>query len=98
MYLRNVLRAPVLGAVLMLSAGSQAFAQQGPFASEGTFDIPPGATFNPEKLAKITEFFKNEVATGKISGADVVIRQRGKDIYHETFGVQDVESKAPITD
>ena len=98
MYLSNVLRAPVLGAVLMLSAGSQAFAQQNQFASEGTFDIPAGAKFNPEKLAKITEFFKNEVATGKISGADVLIRQRGKEVYHETFGVQDVELKAPVTD
>ena len=93
MYSRNFLRAGVAGALLMLS--SQAFAQ---FASEGTYEIPAGAKFNPEKLAKITEFFKNEVATGKISGADVLIRQRGKDIYHETFGVQDVESKAPVTD
>ena len=98
MYLQNFLRAAVAGALMTLSAGSQAFAQQGPFASEGTFDIPPGAQFNKEKLAKVTEFFKNEVATGKISGADVLIRQRGKEVYHETFGVQDVVSKAPITD
>src|SRR5689334_9741466 len=98
MYLRNLMAAPALGAMLMLSAGTSAVAQQGPFASEGTYEIPAGATFNPEKLAKITEFFKNEVATGKISGADVLIRQRGKDVYHETFGVQDVESKAPVTD
>jgi CubicO group peptidase (beta-lactamase class C family) len=98
MVLKNFARAGVVvGALLMLS-GSAAFAQQGQFASEGTFDIPPGAKFNPEKLAKITEFFKNEVATGKISGADILIRQRGKEVYHETFGVQDVESKAPITD
>src|ERR1700753_725619 len=66
--------------------------------AEGTFDIPPGAHFNPEKLAKITEFFKNEVATGKISGADVLIQQRGKPVYHEIFGTQDTVSKAPITD
>src|SRR5258707_9969587 len=66
--------------------------------AEGTFDIPPGAHFNPDKLAKVTEFFKNEVATGKISGADVLIQQRGKPVYHEIFGVQDVVSKAPITD
>ena len=95
MVLKNFVRAPVLGVLLMLSAGSQAFAQQGQFASEGTFDIPAGAKFNPEKLAKITAFFKNEVDTGKISGADVLIRQRGKDVYHETFGVQDVVSKTP---
>jgi len=98
MSLRNSLRAPVLGVLLMLSAGSQAFAQQGPFASEGTFDIPPGAKFNKEKLARIGEFFNNEVATGKIPGAIVLIQQNGKPVYHEFFGVQDVVSKAPMTD
>jgi CubicO group peptidase (beta-lactamase class C family) len=66
--------------------------------AEGTFDIPPGAHFNPDKLAKISEFFKNEVAIGKIPGALVLIQQHGKPVYHESFGVQDVVSKAPITD
>ena len=97
MHLRNCLRAPAIGALLALLAASPVAAQN-TFSSEGTFDIPPGAKFNPEKLAKITAFFKNEVDTGKISGADVLIRQRGKDVYHEKFGVQDVESKAPVTD
>ena len=69
-----------------------------PVRAEGTFDIPAGARFNQDKLAKITEFFKNEVATGKIAGANVLIQQRGKPVYHETFGVQDVVSKTPITD
>jgi CubicO group peptidase (beta-lactamase class C family) len=66
--------------------------------AEGTFDIPSGAHFNIEKLAKVGEFFNNEVATGKIPGAIVLIRQHGKPVYHQSFGVQDVESKAPITD
>ena len=66
--------------------------------AEGTFDIPAGAHFNQDKLAKISEFFKNEVATGKISGAIVLIQQHGKPVYHESFGVQDVVSKTPITD
>ena len=87
----RLLRALVSGALLMLAAAPVARA-------EGTFDIPAGARFNPEKLAKVTEFFKNEVANGKIAGANVLIRQRGKEVYHETFGVQDVVSKAPIND
>src|SRR6266496_4741960 len=66
--------------------------------AEGTFDMPAGAHFNRDKLAKVGEFFKNEVATGKISGANVLIQQHGKPVYHETFGVQDVVSRAPITD
>ncbi|MGE0285843.1 MAG: serine hydrolase domain-containing protein [Bradyrhizobium sp.] len=96
MHFRICLRTQAFGAFLALLAVSPVAAQ--PFASEGTYEIPAGAKFNPEKLAKITSFFKNEVETGKIPGADILIRQRGKDVYHETLGVQDTASKAPITD
>jgi CubicO group peptidase (beta-lactamase class C family) len=80
-----------VGAVLAFSAAPSADA-------EGTFDIPAGAHFNKERLAKVGEFFENEVATGKIAGALVLIQQHGKPVYHESFGVQDVVSRAPITD
>lgn len=96
MYLRNCLCVSVAGALLTLLAVTPVAAQ--PFASEGTYEIPAGAKFDKEKLAKITAFFKNEVETGKISGANILIRHNGKDVYHEIFGVQDVVSKAPITD
>jgi CubicO group peptidase (beta-lactamase class C family) len=66
--------------------------------AEDTFNTPAGAHFNLEKLAKIGEFFSNEVVTGKIPGAIVLIRQHGKPVYHQSFGVQDVQSKVPITD
>jgi CubicO group peptidase (beta-lactamase class C family) len=69
-----------------------------PARAEGTYEIPAGAHFNPDRLARVGEFFRNEVATGKISGAVVLIQQHGKAVYHESFGVQDVVSKAPITD
>jgi CubicO group peptidase (beta-lactamase class C family) len=85
------LRALIGGALLTLAAAP-------PAGAEGSFDIPAGAHFNPDKLAKVSEFFKNEVATGKIPGAIVLIQQHGKPVYHESFGVQDVVSKAPITD
>ncbi|ANW01368.1 serine hydrolase domain-containing protein [Bradyrhizobium icense] len=87
---RQLRRVLVCGA-LMLVAVPQVRA-------DGTFDIPAGARFNKDKLAKITEFFKNEVTNGKIAGANVLIQQHGKPVYHETFGVQDVESRKPITD
>ena len=69
-----------------------------PARAEGTFDIPAGARFNPDKLAKVSEFFRNEIATGKIPGAIVLIQQKGKPVYREYFGVQDVVSKAPMSD
>jgi CubicO group peptidase (beta-lactamase class C family) len=86
---RHLLRALACGALVLATA---------PGRAEGTFDIPVGAHFNPDKLARVTEFFKNEVATGKIAGVLVLIQQHGKPVYHESFGVQDVVSKAPITD
>jgi CubicO group peptidase (beta-lactamase class C family) len=86
---RLLLRALACGALMLAAA---------PVRAEGTFDIPAGARFNQDKLAKITEFFKNEVVTGKIAGANVLIQQQGKPVYHETFGVQDVVSKTPVTD
>jgi CubicO group peptidase (beta-lactamase class C family) len=85
-----MLRALACGTLLLAAAPS--------VRAEGTFDIPPGAHFNPDKLAKVGAFFRNEVDTGKIAGAIVLIQQHGKPVYHESFGVQDVVSKAPITD
>ena len=91
MYSRHLLRSLLCGALLTVAAAPSA-------SAEGTFDIPPGAHFNRDKLARIGEFFKNEVTTGKIPGAILLIEQHGKPVYHEFFGVQDVVSKAPMTD
>ena len=85
------LHALACGALLTLAAPPAARA-------EGTFDLPAGADFNQDRLARIGEFFRNEVTTGKIAGAILLIQQHGNPVYHESFGVQDVASKAPITD
>ena len=49
------------------------------------------------KLERITEFFNNEIATGKLPGAVVLIQQHGRPVYLKCFGVQAVETKAPMT-
>jgi CubicO group peptidase (beta-lactamase class C family) len=91
MNFRYLLRSYCFAAMLALTAGS-------PATAEGTFDIPPGAHFNQQKLEKIGEFFRNEVATEKIPGAILLIQQHGKPVYHEFFGARDTETKAPMTD
>jgi CubicO group peptidase (beta-lactamase class C family) len=52
---------------------------------------------SPNKLERITEFFNNEVATGNLPGAVVLIQQHGKPVYLKCFGVQDVETRIPMT-
>jgi CubicO group peptidase (beta-lactamase class C family) len=91
MHSAHFLRALVCGAVLTVAIASSAQA-------EGTFDIPPGAHFNPQKLERVGEFFRDQIANGKIPGAILLIQQHGKPVYQEFFGVQDVASKQPMTD
>jgi CubicO group peptidase (beta-lactamase class C family) len=87
----QVLRSVVCGALLGIAAGS-------PAVAEGTFDIPADAHFNPQKLERIGEYFRDQIANGKIPGAILLIQQHGKPVYRQYFGVQDVVSKAPMTD
>src|SRR5882672_9534959 len=56
-------------------------------------DAAPSAA----RLDRITEFFNNEVATGKLAGAVVLIQQHGRPVYLKCFGVQDVATMAPMT-
>jgi CubicO group peptidase (beta-lactamase class C family) len=52
---------------------------------------------SPAKLERITEFFNNEVATGKLPGAVVLIQQHGRPVYLKYFGVRDVATNLPMT-
>jgi CubicO group peptidase (beta-lactamase class C family) len=83
----------LLGATLPVLAGAPRTA-----IAEGTFDIPAGAHFSKEKLERIGEYFRNEIATGKIPGAVLLIQQHGKPVYLESFGVRDVATRLPITE
>jgi CubicO group peptidase (beta-lactamase class C family) len=51
----------------------------------------------PDRLERITEFFNNEIATGKLPGAVVLIQQHGKPVYLKCFGVRDVATNLPMT-
>jgi CubicO group peptidase (beta-lactamase class C family) len=63
-------------------------------------DVSPDAgAYVPsaDKLERITEFFNNEIATGKLPGAVVLIQQHGKPVYLKCFGVRDVVTNIPMT-
>src|SRR4030081_2097890 len=69
-----------------------------PALAEGTFDLLAGAHFNPQKLERIGEFFRSEIADGKIPGAIVLIQQHGKPVYFEKFGVRGAATQLPMSD
>ena len=61
--------------------------------AQGRADAPAPA---PDKLEAITAFFNNEVATGKLPGAVILVQQHGRPVYLKSFGVQDVRTGTPM--
>src|SRR3979490_2098902 len=58
---------------------------------------PVAAAPSTAKLERLSGFFENEVTTGKLAGAIVLIQQHGLPVYFKRFGVQDVATKQPMT-
>src|SRR3984957_5095871 len=88
---RKAIRSLISGALLAIVAIP-------PGLREGTFDLPAGAHFNQQKLQRVGDYLREQVANGKIPGAILQIRQHDKTVYHEFFGVRDVVTKLPMTD
>ena len=57
----------------------------------------PIAVPSTSGLEKISGFFEDEVASGKIAGAVVLIQQHGSPIYLKCFGNRDSVAKTPMT-
>jgi CubicO group peptidase (beta-lactamase class C family) len=58
---------------------------------------PDAPTFSRAALERFGDDVRNEVATGKIPGAVLLIQQHGKLVYLESFGVRDPASSQPMT-
>jgi CubicO group peptidase (beta-lactamase class C family) len=58
---------------------------------------PGAAAPSPARLERLSGFFEDEVATGKLAGAIVLIQRHGRPIYFKCFGVRDVATKQPMT-
>ncbi|SHH58952.1 serine hydrolase domain-containing protein [Bradyrhizobium erythrophlei] len=58
---------------------------------------PIAGSFSREGLDRVSDYIRNEIATGKIPGAILLIQQHGKPVYSENFGVRDVATKLPMS-
>ncbi len=65
----------------------------------GRAETPPSvpAGVSRAKLQRVGDYIRNEIATGKIPGAVVLIQQHGHPVYFENFGVRAIESRLPMT-
>jgi len=59
--------------------------------------LPVTSRFSSEGLARIRLYMQNEVDSGKILGAVLLIQQHGRPAVFESFGVRDIDSQRPMT-
>lgn len=80
-------RRALLAALVLLFgvAGAQA-------GSEGR-----AHNFTPEGLSKVSDYIRNEIASGKFPGAILLLQQHGKPVYYENFGVRDVATEMSMS-
>src|SRR5713101_10108672 len=67
---------------------------------DGACAEPPlsvAANLSRAKLERVGDYVRNEIATGKIPGAVILVQQHGHPVYFESFGVRDVASQLPMT-
>src|SRR6202051_2764640 len=66
-------------------------------AAAGNARAEQPRTFSADGLAKVSDYIRNEIATGKIPGAILLIQQHGKPVYSENFGVRGVAPNPPMS-
>ncbi len=87
------MKRPIAVVVLLVSllATSLAWAQALPTAAPETVGL------SSQKLARVTELVKGEIAKGRYPGAVALVARRGKVAYFEALGQRDPQTGAPMT-
>jgi CubicO group peptidase (beta-lactamase class C family) len=66
-------------------------------ASRAEAPTPVTTKFSAAGLERVRDYLRNEVSTGKIPGAVLLIQQHSRPVLFESFGVLDSDSKRPMT-
>jgi CubicO group peptidase (beta-lactamase class C family) len=52
---------------------------------------------DPQRIEKVADYFRNEIAAGHLAGAVVLVQQHGRPALLQSFGVRDVATQMPMT-
>jgi CubicO group peptidase (beta-lactamase class C family) len=81
-------RRALIAALVLLAGG---------IVTKAGSERPAARTLSPAGLAKVSDYIRNEVATGKIPGAILLLQQHGKPVYYRDFGVRDVATELSMS-
>ncbi|HEY3792477.1 MAG TPA: serine hydrolase domain-containing protein [Bradyrhizobium sp.] len=69
-----------------------------PDAGDADSARSPAGIFSPAGLERVGDYLRNEIATGKIPGAIILVQQHGHPVYLEKLGVIDIATRRPMSD
>jgi CubicO group peptidase (beta-lactamase class C family) len=52
---------------------------------------------DPQRIEKVGDYFRNEIAAGHLAGAVVLVQQHGQPVLLQSLGVRDVATQLPMT-
>ncbi len=83
-------RLAAVAAVAFVAAASPVLAEESAAQAEK-------AGFSSAGIARIDAYLQNEIDSGTMPGAILLIRRNGQDAFLKSFGVRDSATKAPMT-
>jgi CubicO group peptidase (beta-lactamase class C family) len=57
----------------------------------------PARNLDPQRVEKVADYFRDEIAAGRLAGAVVLVQQHGRAVLQQSFGVRDVATHVPMT-
>src|ERR1700712_2428742 len=91
----GAMRRSCVAAAVALLVAALAFGDSSGGRAESPAQAP--ASFSREKLERVGDYVRNEISSGNIPGAIILIQQHGHPVYFEKLGVRDVATGHPMT-
>jgi CubicO group peptidase (beta-lactamase class C family) len=85
-----------LGSQRLITCALIAFAVLASVRADESDGLPPRTHFNAQRLDRVADYFRNEVAAGRLAGAVALIQQHGQPVLLQSFGVRNPATRAPM--
>jgi CubicO group peptidase (beta-lactamase class C family) len=82
--------------VLLAFAFVLAFTSQWPIVAAAPTARPEDVGVSSDRLQRIGELAQRNIAAGNFSGAVTLVARNGRIVYHEAYGLMDLDAKKPM--
>jgi CubicO group peptidase (beta-lactamase class C family) len=82
--------------LLLAFAVAVVLLSHGPLGAAAAATKPEDVGLSAERLQRVADLVQRHIAAGSFSGAVTLVARNGRIVYHEAYGLMDLESKKPM--